>query len=243
MAFISYAQNFEDLMLWRALRHLEKGFYIDVGAYLPSDDSVTRAFYDRGWHGINIEPNPKCLIQLKSARSHDINLGVAIGKMEGTVDLFIIEDTGLTTIIPSIAKGHESSGFSRQKIEAPCRTLSSIWNEYVPRSQDVHFLKIDVEGNEADALQSMDWTKDRPWIVVVESTYPRSQIEDHEDREHILLNADYKMAYWDGLNRFYVAREHDELLPAFSTPPNVFDEFELARFSEQRWLRKFEQRG
>ena len=27
--FISYAQNFEDVMLWRALKHVEKGFYID----------------------------------------------------------------------------------------------------------------------------------------------------------------------------------------------------------------------
>jgi hypothetical protein len=32
MPFISYAQNYEDVILWRALRHVEKGFYVDVGA-------------------------------------------------------------------------------------------------------------------------------------------------------------------------------------------------------------------
>ena len=32
---ISYAQNFEDVMLWRALRHVPKGFYIDVDAHEP----------------------------------------------------------------------------------------------------------------------------------------------------------------------------------------------------------------
>jgi hypothetical protein len=56
MRFISYAQNFEDVMLWRALKGLKKGFYIDVGAHDPEVDSVTKAFYDRGWCGINIEP-------------------------------------------------------------------------------------------------------------------------------------------------------------------------------------------
>ena len=32
MSFISYAQNFEDVMLWRALKHISEGFYIDIGA-------------------------------------------------------------------------------------------------------------------------------------------------------------------------------------------------------------------
>jgi len=57
MTFVSYAQNYEDVMLWRALKHIENGFYIDVGAAWPSEHSVTKLFYDEGWRGINIEPN------------------------------------------------------------------------------------------------------------------------------------------------------------------------------------------
>ena len=56
MTFISYAQNFEDVILRRALKDIEKGFYVDVGAHDPVIDSVTKAFYDLGWRGINIEP-------------------------------------------------------------------------------------------------------------------------------------------------------------------------------------------
>jgi hypothetical protein len=58
MRFISYAQNNEDVLLWRALGHVQDGFYIDVGASDPVEHSVTRAFYDAGWRGINIEPLP-----------------------------------------------------------------------------------------------------------------------------------------------------------------------------------------
>src|SRR5439155_647679 len=55
-AFVSYAQNGEDFTLWCALHDVDAGTYIDIGAYDPDIDSVTRAFYDRGWSGINIEP-------------------------------------------------------------------------------------------------------------------------------------------------------------------------------------------
>lgn len=56
MTFISYAQNFEDVRLWRVLKQFEHGFYIDVGANDPRHHSVTKAFYDHGWQGINVEP-------------------------------------------------------------------------------------------------------------------------------------------------------------------------------------------
>ena len=56
MSIVSYAQNFEDVMLHRALKNIDQGFYIDVGANDPEIDSVTKAFYDMGWRGINIEP-------------------------------------------------------------------------------------------------------------------------------------------------------------------------------------------
>lgn len=74
MTFISYAQNFEDIRLWRALKHVEKGLYIDVGANHPTADSVTRAFYDRGWSGINVEPVPSYYHALCQERPRDTNL-------------------------------------------------------------------------------------------------------------------------------------------------------------------------
>jgi hypothetical protein len=38
----------------------------------------------------------------------------------------------------------------------------------------------------------------------------------------------YTFAYFDGLNRFYVSDLHVELLGAFASPPNVFDDFTLS---------------
>ena len=51
MIFVSHAPNFEDVMLWRALRHWAPGRYMDVGA---GAGAVTQAFYDRLWSGIDV---------------------------------------------------------------------------------------------------------------------------------------------------------------------------------------------
>jgi hypothetical protein len=40
-----------------------------------------------------------------------------------------------------------------------------------------------------------------------------------------LLARGYTFAYFDGLNRFYVANEHAELSAVLAVPPNVFDNY------------------
>lgn len=226
MTFISYAQNFEDVMLWRALKHVENGFYIDVGANDPTLYSVTRAFYERAWHGINIEPVAQFFIQLADERPRDINLQLAAGEAEGNLRFFDIPDSGLATLDANLAEGHRQSGWTVNEIEVPVLPLAEICKRHV--TGEIHFLKIDVEGAEKRVLSGMDFRKWRPWIVVVEATIPMSQQTAYKEWESILTDSSYSFAYFDGLNRYYIAVEHaDELSPAFSAPPNVFDGFVL----------------
>lgn len=215
-------------MLWRALKHVEHGFYIDVGAWSPDIDSVTRAFYEHGWSGINVEPNPEFNRQLKDRRPNDINLQLATGEREGSSVMNFLSNPGLSTLDDAIAGEHKESGWEADRQEVQITTLSLIWKEYVQPGQEVHFLKVDVEGFEEATLAGNDWKENRPWVVVVEATKPMSQEESYASWEPILLNARYHFAYADGLNRFYVAEEHGELLSPFKYPPNVFDEFVLS---------------
>ena len=222
---ISYAQNYEDVVLMRALGNVGQGFYIDVGALAPEFHSVTKAFYDRGWSGINLEPNPHCQSELMAHRPRDVNLGVAIGDKPGPLVLHVFADTGLSTFDASIAAGHIESGWRETHYEVEVLTLEEVWRRHVPDGRDVHFLKIDVEGFEHQAIVGNDWKRYRPWIVLVEATLPMTQSPSHMSWEPILLAADYLHAYSDGLNRFYVAAEHAKLIPALAVPPNFFDDF------------------
>ena len=223
MSFVSYAQNFEDVMIWRALKHVENGFYIDVGANDPTLYSVTRAFYDRGWHGINLEPVDEFFARLEAQRPRDINLKVGAGESAGSFSFFDIPDTGLATSDPTVAQRHRDAGWIVNTIEVPVLPLSDICQKHV--DGEIHFLKIDVEGAEKNVLLGMDFKRWRPWLVVVEATLPMSQETAHAGWEFLLTDAAYEYVYFDGLNRYYVAREHAELKPAFSLPPNVFDDF------------------
>jgi FkbM family methyltransferase len=223
--FISFAQNFEDVVLWRVLGHVRAGFYIDVGAGSPEVDSVTKAFYDRGWSGINVEPHPSLHRELDAARPRDTNLCVAIGDHEGMATLTVAEHAALSTLDADQARVLHASGMPTSLREVALRTLESVWGEYVPVGQDVHFLKIDVEGYERSVIQGGAWRSQRPWLVVVEATRPQTVEPSHGRWEPLLIGGGYGLVYEDGLNRYYVADEHEELAPSFAFPPNVFDHF------------------
>ncbi|MGO4608698.1 FkbM family methyltransferase [Variovorax sp. 2RAF20] len=225
MPFVSYAQNFEDVMLWRALGHIEHGFYIDVGAQSADLDSVTRAFSERGWRGINIEPHPFYYAHLLERRPLDINLCTAVGDSVGMLTMNFVGATGLSTADDQIAARHVAAGHALNRAQVELTTLAKLWKEHVAHGQTVHFLKVDVEGFETAVLAGNDWVANRPWIVVVEATLPNSRTESHGEWEGALLKAGYEHVYSDGLNRFYVADEHRELSDAFKYPPNIFDDF------------------
>ena len=72
--FKSYSEYLEDLFLFIPLKDIKNGFYIDIGAYDPNFVSVTKAFYLRGWHRINIEPLPYKIELFNRDRPKDINL-------------------------------------------------------------------------------------------------------------------------------------------------------------------------
>jgi FkbM family methyltransferase len=155
MTLISYAQNFEDVLLWRCLKNITEGFYIDVGASHPDNESVTRMFYDAGWRGINIEPNPEDFNRLKAARTRDINLAVAVGEVAGRERLFVVPGTGLSTLSEPIASRHVTAGAGLHEALVDVQTLAEVCREHAPST--IHFLKIDVEGSEASVVASADF--------------------------------------------------------------------------------------
>lgn len=236
MTITSYAQNFEDVILWRALKHVEHGFYIDIGAQDPVVDSVSLAFYEQGWRGLHVEPTPHYAEKLRDARPDETVIEAAIGGTEQPLRLFEIADTGLSTGNEEIAQGHIAKGFSVRSVEVPCMPLSQLLDAQGGRT--IHWLKIDVEGMEEQVIASWAPSPARPWIVAVESTDPSSPEETFNTWEPLLIALGYEFAYFDGLNRFYVSLEHQDLKASFGPGPNVFDGFVLSGLSSASFCGK-----
>lgn len=217
----SYAQNFEDLMLWRALGHVEHGFFIDVGAQDPLVDSVSKMFSINGWQGIHVEPTPCHAQGLRHDRPNDMVIEAAVGTHPGDLHVHYFPGTGLSTGNTEMALSHEAKGFVRKDIVVPCLPLAEVLEQAAGRP--VHWLKIDVECMEADVLQSWGQHPCRPWLIVVEAVLPFTQQASHEEWEHHIVSRGYEFVYFDGLNRFYCHKEHPSLRNSFAHGPCVLD--------------------
>jgi FkbM family methyltransferase len=226
---LSYAQNFEDVMLHRALQDVRAGTYVDVGAWHPELHSVTKWFYDNGWSGVNVEPSRLFTRLLRWRRRRDLNLNIALGSASAELLFHEIGWSGLSSLRAESVQLGERIGFRESRsYPVQVRTMAQVFEEYL-QGREVHFVKIDVEGFETEVLAGFDWSRNRPWIVVVEATRPCSPDGAWHEWEPTILAADYQLAWFDGLNRFYVAREQSRLLQHFQVPPNVFDEFRIPR--------------
>jgi len=238
MSIISYSQNFEDVMLWRALKNVMNGFYVDIGAQDPVIDSVSLAFYERGWRGVHVEPTAQYSSKLKQARPDEIVEQVAIGDGEGTLTFYEFLDTGLSTADPVNAQNHKDAGFKCIESVVPILSLDELFRRI--DCFNIHWMKIDVEGLEKSVLESWKESPVRPWILLIESTRPMTQEENYTEWEDLVLSKGYSFAYFDGLNRYYVYSEQSCLLSAFRSPPNIFDEFLLSGTATQTFYKLLE---
>ncbi|PTT67534.1 hypothetical protein DBR26_15115 [Pseudomonas sp. HMWF007] len=222
--FITYSQNFEDLILHRALSDIDKGFYIDLGAAEPDTHSVTKAFYDRGWSGINVEPGSRPFARLVEQRNRDININSGIWSFDGNIPIYFVGDENeLSTTNTWLMEQHKASGWEVREEIIPVTCLRTICSEYV-KSSTVHFLKVDVEGAEIEAFNGHDFDQCRPWIILVESHEPGRKSKHWVEFDNRIISHGYKYVYCDAVNRFYISDEkYDDLIEHFSLPPNIYD--------------------
>lgn len=212
-------------MLWRALRGILEGRYVEVGANDPAHLSITKAFYDRGWHGLTVEPDPEFAERHRSARPRDTMAEVAVTTDPGPLVFHIVPGTGLSTLDSEVSGRHASAGWEPHDIQVQASRLDDLVRLHGYDDGPVHFLIVDVEGAEAQVLRSADFRTWRPWVIVVEATAPLSSDTTHSAWEDLLLDADYRFCLFDGVSRFYVAAEHADLEPQLSFPACGLDTF------------------
>jgi FkbM family methyltransferase len=225
--FESHAQNGEDIILWRALNGVTEGRFIDVGANDPAWFSISKAFYDHGWRGIDIEPSHHFAQLLREHRPGDIVVEAAVSARSGErVTLHEIDETGLSTLVDDIRDRHAGQGWKVTEVQVETTTLNDVLESAEWDGLDIHFMTVDVEGSEGAVLESIDLHRWRPWVLVVESTAPLTTSETHSVWEPRVLAAGYQYCLFDGLSRYYVADEHFEALGhQLSYSPSVFDSF------------------
>lgn len=215
MTLTPYTQDFEKALLWHILKHVENGLYVDVSATGPVAHSVTGFFQDQGWQGIHITPDQD------SSRSYQVSL------LQGK-DLPVTDTSHDKTLaFKLLTKQSAPEGIIATA--NPQADPGINWHQCIPQGKKAHLLKINAEDITRPVLQDNNWSAVRPYIVVIEQAPPLSGMGTHQSWEHILLGANYRFIWANGLNLYYVAVERQEFFPDFKYALDFFDDVILAQ--------------
>jgi len=178
----SYSMFGEDLVISKIFKNKKKGIYVDVGCYHPIEGSNTYLLFKKGWNGINIDLNKTSIDLFDKARSGDLNLNLAISNKSKKIKYYFRKKINmLNTINQNFAKNYFLKGFKTSYIQS--QTLNFILKKF-KYSQKIDFLNLDIEGNEINALKSLNFKKYEPKVICVEihktsGRNRKSQIENN----------------------------------------------------------------
>ena len=157
------------------------------------------------------------------------------GAHDGEIDFHAVDRLhGFSTTVENLARKAQQFGVDYRTVRMPAVTLARLCDEH--KVGEIDFLKIDVEGAEADVLAGGDWRRYRPKVVVVEAVLPGSGEPAWGEWEPFLVAKGYRFALFDTLNRFYVAEEHPEVLARLPSERAPWDKvrhmYEIGRAPE-----------
>ncbi|MDK2871445.1 MAG: hypothetical protein PWQ16_797 [bacterium] len=175
----SFSQEGEDMILRRIFGDKRNGFYVDVGAHHPFRFSNTFYFYEIGWRGINIDATPGSMELFNRFRKRDVNLELAVGNRREKRKYFIFNEPALNTFDERLAREREREGNFKvvDVIEVDTLPLADILDKYLPQGIKIDFMNVDVEGMDLEVLQSNNWDRYRPYVVLAEIT-PASFVKE-----------------------------------------------------------------
>jgi FkbM family methyltransferase len=232
---LSYTQNLEDYHLSLAFADQKGGTYIDVGAGHPVADNVSFWFYERGWQGVVVEPQAELADLYARLRPRDFAVRGLVGRENGETQFYVVDRLhGFSTTVERIAQKAQHFGATYRTVRMPVVTLAQLCAEH--DLGEIDFLKIDVEGGEADVVLGGDWRRYRPKVVIIEAVMPGSGEPAWAEWEPFLLAQGYRFALFDTLNRFYVAQEHPDIFARLPCERAAWDKvrhmYEIGRAPE-----------
>lgn len=165
---IFYSCFGEDAVINNILNGKKNGFWVDVGAFHPEKYSNTKFFSERGWTGVNVEPNTVNFKLFQKRRPKDINLNQGVYTQESKLNYYRFVDGLYNTFDEKlkdelVAKGISNVGMDTIRVT----TLANVIEENCS-NRHIDFLNVDVENLDLEVLKSNDWTKYVPSVVCVE---------------------------------------------------------------------------
>lgn len=157
----SYAQEGEDVLLWRILDafHGMKGTYVDVGSNHPWKNSNTALFYRSGWRGVAVDPNPIYAEDFAKERPGDVFLNIGLSDVSDMLTYHSFLEPLYNTFSEAYAKQLVENGIQPFPIQTAVvvRTLREVLPEIWPSGKAIDLLSIDAEGFDSNIISGHDF--------------------------------------------------------------------------------------
>ena len=208
---IYYSQTGEDVILSQIFKNKKNGFYVDVGAYHPVHYSNTKIFYDKGWTGINIDPNPDTIYFFNKQRSKDININIGISGKEESLNYYTFSHPSCNTFSADFFNKIKSKSWIKhlKTISVECKPLSWVFDKYIKDNQDIDILSVDVEGYDLEVLDSNNWLKYKPKVLVVEAHDFNFEHMNDSKLYNFITNKGYSLYASTGLSLIFKRSQND----------------------------------
>ncbi len=173
------------------------GFFVEVGANRPQQESQTWHLERLGWSGVLIEPQPDLAGELSRVRLAKV-FAVACSSRRNAGKRMRLHVAGALSALDRdrMAPGAQPE----QVIEVPVRALDDILVEAGAPAQ-FDFLSIDVEGHELEVLSGFDLTRWQPRLILIEDFVGNLK------RHKCLKKSGYRLIRRYENNGWYVPRD------------------------------------
>lgn len=189
----------EDIIINRFFKNIDRGFYIDIGAYHPFKGSLTYLLNKKGWNGLNIDISKTSIDLFNIARKKDVNINCAVSNFDKETFYY---SNSLINQQNSLIQ----SGENQKKIPINSFKLETLLK--IHKIESFEYLNIDTEGNEAEIIKSINFQKYRPVLVSVEINNFFSNITNkNEIIKYFSLNS-YELFNIIGVTFIFVNKDH-----------------------------------
>ena len=208
----SYAQAGEDCILKYIFLNLgmdlTKLTYLDIGANKPIEDNNTYLFYELGSHGVIVEANKDLILDLELQRKRDIVINKCVtAESKNKSVLYKLNVSGLSTTdnnsLKSILEQNKDVELL-ETVDVEAITVDEIIENYFLEIPDI--ISIDIEGIDFDVLRSINLSKYRPKIIIIETVQYKNGLafnKNNQVKEYMATQM-YVEYCFNGINSIFI---------------------------------------
>ncbi len=213
----TFSQSNEDIVVIWALQKLGINIaniqYLELGTNHPVKLNNTYLLSKYGAHGVLVEPNRNLENIIKVIRKRDRLYVNAISTEEGTAKFFQTNSNELGTIAYDKLDSNYAASFHEFDVKESYMvnliTVNSIL-EKMDKTPEV--FSIDIEGLDLAVLNTMDFDKYHPMMIIAELVAWGSKVQEGDEIVNFLTQKGYHCLYRNNTNGVFVTNEYRDAI-------------------------------